>query len=229
MLSATGPAPPALSASLVPPVRPEFEPSLPHLLAPWWRRLDPRQRRVLAVVIVVVLVAVALAIAVAARPHRFTHSGPVAFSFTYPGALHRVAASPGEYVKLERHSHGKLIESVSIKPLELPPYQGRPQSELPIYAAGYTQLLARTVPGFVPLGDGEGKASNTSAYYVYYQLGISSNPLYGRDYLLVRDRSGARSGVIVVLRATQAAGVNLVTPVGTSGDTFSVLAGFHFG
>ena len=229
MSSRTGPAPPALSASLAPPVRPEFEPSLPHLLQPWWRRLNPRRRRTAAVLIFVVAVAVALAIGVAARSHRYSHSGHVAFSFTYPSSLQRVRPGPGEYVRLEHRSHGQVIESAAVRPLQLAPYQGDPQAELPIYAAAYTRQLSQTLPGFIALGDGKVKVSNTPAYYVFYQLGRSAQPVYGRDYFVTPDRSGARSGVIIVMRATPAAGVNLVTPVGASGDLFSVLANFQLG
>jgi hypothetical protein len=182
------------------------------------------------VAIVVVALVVALAIGVAASPHRYSHSGRVSFSFTYLSSLHRVHPGPGEFVRLERTSRGRVIESVAVKPLELDPYHGDPQAELPIYAAAYTRGLAPTLPGFVSLGDGKIKVANAPAYYVYYQLGQSANPLYGRDYLVVPDRPGARSGVIIVLRATPAGGaINLNTPVGANGDLYTLLTNFRLG
>jgi hypothetical protein len=172
---------------------------------------------------------VVLAIVVVSRGNHYSRSSPVAFSFSYPGSLHRVPAGPGEYVRLEQRRGGTVIQSFAVEPLLVNPYSGHPLSELPIYASDYVRRLARDTPGFIPLGDGTTVVNGRVAYYVLYELGTAAHPVYGHDYFLLGRHPGARAGVILVLRSTPAAGIGSALAVGTTSPLFDVLNGFRLG
>jgi hypothetical protein len=211
------------------PVRPEFGPSLPELLRPWLRRKAPRSRRALAIAAGVVLALAVLAIVVIARGNHYSRSSPIAFNFSYPGALRLVPAGPGEYVRLEQRRGGNVIQSFAAEPLRVNAYSGYPESELPVYAAAYVRRLALSTTGFVALGDGTTVVDGAAAYYVLYQLGTGSQTVYGHDYFLLARRSGTRRGVILVLRSTPAAGITSALAVGTTGPLYDVLNSFKLG
>jgi hypothetical protein len=199
------------------------------LVRPWFRRQTPLRRTAVIAGAALVLAGVVVAVAVISHRQEYSHSGPVPFSFSYPSALRRVHPRPGEYVRLEHIKVGAVIESFAVEPLRLAPYVGHPQSELPVYASDYVRRLAASEPGFLSLGDGTAVVNNRVAYYVLYRLGPPAHPVYGHDLFLLGRRAGARSGVVLVLRSTPAAGIHSALAVGTTSPLSDVLNSFKLG
>lgn len=200
------------------PIKPEYGPTLGRLLAPRWRAAGPRARAA-AIVSAGVLLALALAAALALINGTFSHPGPVPFSFNYRD-LHRVAPDPGGYVKLERRSPtGRLEDSFAVEPLRLPRYSGDPAAELALYATSYLHGLSRRYLRFelrgegAPQGEGTTASSSLPTYDLFYTALVEGRRTYGRDVLLLPERSGAREGVVIVMLSSPAASSRITSPL----------------
>jgi hypothetical protein len=166
-----------------------------------------------------VLLALALAAALALVNGSYSHAGHVPFSFKYRD-LHGVAPDPGGFVKVERRSaHGRLEDSFAAGPLRLPPYSGDPAAELPLYATSYIQGLSRRYAHFALRGEGAPAAEGITAtsgvptYEVFYTAVVEGRRMYGRDVLLMPDRSGARDGVDIVMLSAPGANSHVTSPL----------------
>ncbi len=212
------------------PIRPEYGPTLGRLLSPRWRAASPGTRALVRVLLVA-LFALALATFFTLENAHYSHGGRVPFSFSYRG-LYRVHPEPGEYVKLERHSSsGRLLDSLVVKPLVLPPYTGDLSGELPLYAAGYVRALQSRYADFVLRGEGKTKVNTVPAYAVMYTARVNGRTMWGRDVLLLPEREGARQGVDIVMLTSPTANKLVTSPleVSTAGVLLKPVRTFSLG
>jgi hypothetical protein len=211
------------------PVKSEFGPTLPQLLR---RRLDgaPAWARSGLWAAVAAVVVMAVAVALLLRKPSYSHGGALPLSFPYSSRLHRVAA-PGAFVRLEQRSAGRLVQSFEVAPLRLPAYRGRMFAELPLFADGYIRRLRATLPGFQLVYEGRTPPTNPLGYQILYSYrGPAGESVFGRDEVLLRDRSGARDALLLVMRATPLAGVGYAPAVGVAGGPLTqIVNDFTYG
>lgn len=199
------------------PLRAEYRPTLPELLAPCWRGAS-RAVRLLAIAAAGAL-AVAIAVLVLMLlPAHLTYEGPVPFGFSYR-SLHRTAPQPGGDVRVVRYgADGHLEDSFAVAPLQLPPYAGGLSGAEPLYASGYIRTLATRYRGFQLAGEGKTRVDLMPAYNIYYSALVDGRPMYGRDVLLVPERSGARSGVVISMLTSPSANAQVTSPLLVAGS-----------
>ncbi len=175
------------------PLRPEYRPTLPQLLAPRWRGTSR------AVRLLLIAAAGALAVAVAALvltllPAHLSYGGPVPFSFSYKD-LYRTVPEPGGDVRVTRNgAGGHLEDSFAVAPLLLPPYAGQVSGEEPLYASGYVRTLAARYRGFQLVGEGKTRVNLMPAYNIYYSALVGGGRCMGATCCWCPNRP-ARAGV----------------------------------
>jgi hypothetical protein len=213
------------------PMKSEYGPTLGRLLAPRWHAAS-RVARAGAIGGAVALVALLAALGLTLENARYSHGGPVPFSFSYRD-LYRVAPDPGGYVKVQAHgADGALKYSYAVDPLRLPPYSGEVFGELPIYAAGYVRQLARRYSDFELRGEGKSRVNvRLTGYQVLYTARIEGREVYGRDVLLLPQRNGVREGVDIVMLTSATATTQVSSPleVAGTGVLLRPLKTFSFG
>jgi hypothetical protein len=215
-------------------LRPEFGPTLGELLAPRWRRLGVGARRALAAAGVALVLVAALAVTAAVGGDKeFVHRHAPTFNLRWHEPLKRVAPHPGEYLRLESRRGGLFLESFAVRRFELPPYEGDPNGEFPIFAETYIAGLAKRVAGFERTcdgcGDGKARINEQSGYSINFQARLGERRLYGRDVLLIPEDAHPRVGVVLEMRATPAAKVAGPETVGSGGVLKLPLRSFRFG
>jgi hypothetical protein len=187
--------------------------------------------RRLAIAAAIALLAVLVAAVLTLENATFSHGGRLPFSFAYR-SLYRVAPDPGGYVKIQRRrSNGALEDSYAVEPLVLPPYSGELSGELPLYAAGQIRELERAESGFVLRGEGKTRVNAVPAYQLLYTTTVEGRTMYGRDVLLLPERSGAREGVEIVMLTSPTADAQVTSPleVASTGVLLRPLKTFTFG
>lgn len=199
------------------PIKPRYGPTLGTLLSPRWRAASPFARRA-AVAGAVVVTALAAALVLTLLNARYSHGGPVPFSFSYRN-LYRTAPDPGGYVKVRRvRPDGTLAYSFAVAPLTLPPYRGELEAELPLVADGYIHTLERRDRDFALSGEGKTKVNGvSSAYQVVYTTIVDGRRMLGRDIMLLPERAGARRGVVIAMIATKGKGLQASSPLEVGG------------
>ncbi len=208
------------------PLKPQYGPTLGTLLAPRWNAA-PRAVRGLVRAAGVGIVVLAVAVALTLWPATYSHGGAAPFHFSYRG-LYRTTPGPGEYVRIERRAAGRPEDSFAVSPLHLPPYAGGLSGELPLYASGYIGELGRKFSHFVLRGEGKTRVNTVPAYNIFYTARIEGREMYGRDVLLLPERSGARDGVAIEMLTLPSAGVTSPLEVATAGvlerpvETFTI-------
>jgi hypothetical protein len=218
-----------LSAVAV-PIKPEYGPTLGRLLAPRWRAA-PRLLRVLVIAGGVALAGLAVALLLTLEPTRYSHAGSLPFSFSYRG-LYKTTPEPGGYARVQAHyPDGSLKYSYAVNPLTLPAYKGGISGELPRYATGYAEGLARRFPGVVMRGQGKTRVNKVPAYQVLYQTRVDGREMYGRNVLLLPEGEGARKGVEIVMLTAVGATSEVKEPgeVASGGVLLRPLKTFSFG
>jgi hypothetical protein len=213
------------------PIRPEYGPTLPGLLAPSWRRAS-RAVRVAAVAGGVLVVAILAGAVLALLNSTYGHGGGRPFHFSYRG-LYRTAPEAGGFVRLQSHSpSGRLEYSFAVNPLQLPSYKGSVLAEVPLYASAYIGKLSRRYPGFVLRGEGKTRLnSKLGGYQVAYTTIVAGRRMLGRNVLLLHERSGQRSGVEIVMLTAPGANPQITEPleVGSTGVLLRPLKTFALG
>ncbi len=212
------------------PMKPQYGPTLGRLLEPRWRAAS-RPVRWAVIGAGVGLLTLAVLAALTLENAKFSHGGRVPFSFSYRN-LYRVTPGPREYVKVQRHgSDGRLEDSFAVEPLRLPPYSGSVSGELPLYAAGYIRGLTRRYRQFVLRGEGKTKVNTVPAYNIFYTAVVAGRLMYGRDTLVLPERSGAREGVALVMLTSPTANaqVDAPTEVASAGVLQRPVRTFTFG
>ncbi|HEX3910378.1 MAG TPA: hypothetical protein VHW67_06725 [Solirubrobacteraceae bacterium] len=194
------------------PIKPAYGPTLGRLLSPRWRAASPLARGA-----VLALVAGAIAVAIGAfftlENAHYSQGGALPFNFVYRG-MDRVTPEPGEYVRLERHrADGGLEDSFAVRALVLPPYSGEQTGALALYAAAYIRALRRHDRDFVLRGDGKTRVNAVPAYQVVYTATVQGQTMYGRDVLLLPQRTGARRGVNIVMLTSPTANAQVTSPL----------------
>ncbi len=210
------------------PLKPEYGPTLGRLLSPRWRAASPLARGA-AIAAGVGLLALLLAAGLTLEDATFSHGGRVSFSFSYRD-LYRVAPDPGGYVKVQRHRDGRLEDSFAVDSLVLPPYTGELSAELPLYAVGYIRGLSERYAGFVLRGEGKTRVNTVPAYNIFYKATVKGQTMYGRDVLLLPERSGAREGVDIVMLTSPKVDSQVTSPleVASAGVLHTPLETFAF-
>ncbi len=210
------------------PLKPEYGPTLGRLLAPRWHAASALAR-VLVVGACVALLAVLVGAGLSLENAHYSHGGPAPFSFSYRD-LYRTAPGPGEYVKVDRRVDGRLEDSFAVGPLLLAPYSGALPAELPLYATHYIDGLRRRYAGFVLRGEGKTRVNTVPAYDILYTARVQGARMYGRDILLLPERSHPRAGVVISMLASPTAEAAASSPleVGATGvlelpvETFTI-------
>lgn len=212
------------------PLKSEYGPTLGRLLAPLWHSASAAARAA-AIVCGVGLLVLLIAAGLTLEDAKYSHGGPVPFSFDYRD-LYRTAPEPGGYVMVQRRgSDGRLEDSFAVAPLRLPPYAGALSGELPLYASGFIGTLSRRYAGFVLRSEGKTRVNKVPAYDVVYTALIDGQKMYGRDVLLLPEGEGVRSGVDIAMLAHRATGSHVDSPVeaGGSGVLATPLKSFSLG
>lgn len=209
------------------PLKPEYGPTLGELLAPRWHAAS-RLVQAIVVAIAVGLLALAVSTVLTLENAHYSHGGPAPFSFSYRG-LYRTTPAPGEYVQVRSPAHGTLRNSFAVGPLRLPPYTTSLSAELPLYASSYVDGLRHRYSGFVLRGEGKTRVNTVPAYTIAYTAQIAGRTVYGRDVLLLPERSGAREGVHIVMLSAPTSQVTGPLLVGTTGVLERPLETFTFG
>jgi len=211
------------------PMKPQYGPTLGRLLAPRWHAAS-RPARGAVIALGIALVALIIGAALTLENAKFSRGGSVPFSFSYRG-LYRVTPEPGSYVKVQRRSSsGRLEDSFAVRPLRLPAYSGGLSGELPLYAAGHSKVLAQRDPQLVLRGEGKTRVNTVPAYNIFYTTVVEGRVMYGRNVLLLPEKSGAREGVEIVMLTSPTANPQVTSPslVASAGilerpvETFSI-------
>ena len=193
------------------PMKPQYGPTLGRLLAPRWHAAS-RPARWAVIAGCTALVALIIGAGLTLENPKFSMGGRVPFSFSYRG-LYRVAPDPGSYVKVQRRSStGRLEDSFAVWPLRLPPYSGSLSGELPLYAVGHTTVLAQRDADFVLRGEGKTRVNTVPAYNIFYTTVVEGRLMYGRNTLLLPEKSGAREGVELVMLTSPTANNQVTSP-----------------
>jgi hypothetical protein len=182
------------------PLKPQYGPTLGTLLAPHWHAAS-RAVRGAVIAAGAALAAIVIAAVFTLLPATYSHGGAAPFHFSYRG-LFRTHPEPGEYVRIERRAAGRLEDSFAVSSLRLPPYAGGLSGELPVYASGYIGGLRGRFSDFVLRGEGKTRVNTVPAYNIFFTATIDGRELYGRDVLLLPERSEARDGVAIEMLST---------------------------
>jgi hypothetical protein len=186
----------------------DLGPSLPALLR---MRFGFRER-------VSTAVALGLAAAIAAgvlvhsyatRPEQFVFRGGPTFNLQYSSdVLHRVAPAGGELLRLE-HGRGKLLASIAVSRLQLPPFKDNVASGLlPVYANRQERTLRRLEPGFLLRDEAAATVNSAQGYQIGFRSGPRGRYTWGRDMLLLPRDVNVREGVVLQLRQSKVGSVN---------------------
>jgi hypothetical protein len=212
-------------------VRPEFRPTLPELLEPWWRRRSYAARAALLAAGAAVVIGLA-AWLIAGRGDGQRHGavrGPVSATLRWPPALHRVPPRAGELLRLQTAAGAGSPQSFVVRPLRIPAYRGDVSAELAYLASRVVASMQRTIPGFAERQEGRARIADQPGYQILYQARIGGRTVYGRRIMLVPDVPSPRSGADIELRAARSPQVPNVDSIGGSGALKTPLRSFHFG
>jgi hypothetical protein len=100
-----------------------------------------------------------------------------------------------------------------------------------VYASGYIHALAQRSAGFVLRGEGKTRVNKVPAYQILYTAEVEGRTMYGRDVLLLPERTGARLGVNIVMLTSPTANSRVDSPleVASTGVLLRPLKSFSFG
>jgi len=208
------------------PLKPQYGPTLGRLLAPRWNAA-PRALRGVVIAAGCGLVVFAIALTFTLLPAKFSYGGAAPFHFSYR-SLYRTTPKPGEIVRIERRAGGRLEDSYAVSSLRLPPYAGGVSGELPLYASGYIGGLRGKFAGFVLRGEGKTRVNTVPAYDVLYTARVEGREMYGRDVLLLPERTGVRDGVAIEMLSRPSVHITSPLEVGTEGVLEKPLKTFTF-
>lgn len=199
------------------PIKPQYGPTLPQLLTPWWRRSSRATRSALAAASALLLAIVVLVVLIT-WPQTISRDGAVPYDFSYADHLHQVRPDPGSSAKVEARARGLLAASFAVAPVRLPPYGGDLEGELPLYAAGLIARLAAANPGFALGTEGKVRDNDVPGYTIDYSALRKGRQIFGRVVLLFPDRPHVRNGLVVTM--LQRPSLQITTPdrVGVVGD-----------
>jgi hypothetical protein len=207
-------------------VLPEYQPTLPQLLAPLPRWVA---RAVLAVALLAAALIAWALLAAGAGEETVVRRGPVAFNFIVPDGLRMVEPRAGELLRYEKRNRGLFIQSFAVSSVALPPYRGDSGGLLPVFADSEIARLARSLRDFELVQEGKARVNEIAGYQIVYRARLAERRLYGRLVLLPEPRAGARTGVRLHMESTPAAGVGRAEDVGVRGLNKRPFRSFRFG
>jgi hypothetical protein len=208
-------------------VRPEFGPTLPQLLR---ARLGIPVRVTTAVALVVVAVAIVVVLASRGGEVHVIHRTPEpVFNLRYAPVLHRSPPRPGVLFELVGKRGDLFLQSMTVRPLHLPPYRGAVSGDLPILAVQHARVIRRAYPGFTVLDEGKARINDAPGYQIGFRAKRDGRTIYGREILLLPNQPAARDGVTITVLQTNAAGAHSVDDVGTVGAIKKPYRSFRFG
>jgi hypothetical protein len=212
------------------PVKERYRPTLGDLLAPRWRAASPLGRRVWAVLAAVVAVLIVALVLAAPRDPWLVHGSSPAFSLQYPRDMHRVSAPAGSLYRAEqRDGQGRLVQSIEVAPLHLPPFSGDVSAEFPLYSYGYLSQLPSRFPSFQLSSEGKTRVDTIPGYWLAFTTTIDGRTMLGRTVFLVPTLSGSRDGVTITMLTTPRSNVATADQVGVAGELYEPLHTFRFG
>jgi hypothetical protein len=220
------------------PVKPQFGPTLPALLAPRWRRASRPVRLAVAavgaVVLLLALVTVVRGGPGAANETTVVVDTPPGFNLRHGEALARVDPRPAELLRLEGRRGELFLQSFAVTPLLLAPYRGLPGGTYPVAAERLKERLAARFPEFELVEEGRTRINEVPGYEVVFRAHdrVSQRRLYGRFVMLVpltEPPTPQRRGFVLELLATPASGVPNAGLVGDQGQLKLPLRSFRFG
>lgn len=182
-------------------VRPEFEPTLPTLVR---RRTGLPERATIALLaLAVVLIAAAV---VLVRPRvdgvsTLVHREAPAFNLQYAGgALHEAEPEAGELARLEGR-RGRQAVQVTVRPLELPAYDGDvAHGLLPTYASGHIRELESELDRFKLRAEHRTRINDAPGYEIRFRTGPPGAFTFGTDTLLVPDEEESSGALLLSMR-----------------------------
>ena len=182
-------------------VRPEFGPTLPALLRE--RAGVPPRATIAGVVVLVVLAGI---VAVLVRPGtpgdtQLVHEGEPVFNMLYTAdQLDRAEPRAGELVRFEGERGDQRVE-VTVRPLELPPFEGDvSHALLPTFATRHEQRLSEEYDGFTLTEEGRARVGGSPGYEVSFQAGPESERTFGSDVMVVPGEDDASGAVLISFR-----------------------------
>jgi hypothetical protein len=211
-----------------PPIKPEYGPPLPELLAPRWRRAA-RTTRSAVLAAAALLVVLIVFVVVATWPKSISHGGAVPFHFEYADHLHRSAPAPGDFARVEARSRGVLAASFAVGPLRLPPYAGDLEGELPLFAREQIARLAATYPHFALDVEGKIRNNNVPGYTIDFSSTLNGRPVFGRVALLFPDHAHQRDGLRVTMLERPNSQVTSPDRIAVTGDLKTPFTTFQLG
>jgi hypothetical protein len=205
-------------------VRPEFRPTLPELLA--GRTTAWRYGLIGFYVVVLAIVLWLLLLRGDPSSTHVVKSGAVPFNLTYDSAMREVTPHGNERLRLTGTRH----RLVTVSPLALPVYQGRPDGFLPAYSERISEQMARQFDGYQRRRDGRPSVNRIPGYEIVFQYRRDGHTAYGRRILLLNSYAdGARAGVDLLLLEDRSKVVPSVDAIGTTGSLKTLLRSFAFG
>jgi hypothetical protein len=141
------------------------------------------------------------------------HASPPVFNLLYPPeSMHEARPAAGELLRLEGRRE-QLKVSVTVRKLELPPFDGDvTHGQLPVYADRFVEAAKRRMPGLELVQEGRARVNNAVGYEVGYQRIGPSERFTGRDVLLVPDDPEEGKGLVLLSLRTRKAGGAKLTP-----------------
>jgi hypothetical protein len=205
-------------------LRPEFGPTLPELLS--GRSKAWRYALIGGYVLILVIVLYLLLLRGDPTATTVTKKGDVSFNLTYDGALKETSPQGNERLRLE----GTRGREVTVKPLELPPYNGQAEGVLPLYMQTLLPAMEKQYPGFEIRREGRTAVSRIPGYEVVFQYERDGDTSYGRRMLLMDSYAReARDGIDLLLLEKRSTVVPNADAVGTAGSLKTLLRSFRFG
>jgi hypothetical protein len=215
-----------------PPVRPEFGPTLPELLAP---RLRGIGRARLAVLVVAGLLAAGALAMLIGGPGSTTDTvvvrEPVAFNLVYDTArLERPQPPPGgAALMLRTPTSDPDPETFTVRPITLPAYSGDPAGVQPAAASGLIEQMRAADPAFILRSEGRTRINSQPGYQIQFQTRVGGRLAYGRRALLFPDEPGVRDGADVTVVSVRSDTIPNVDAVGSNGPMKQPYRSFRFG
>jgi hypothetical protein len=211
-------------------VREEFGPTLPQLLGPRLAVLPRPVRVALAVAAVAVVLVLAWVLFLRGTPGQsqaIVH-GSQTFNLVYSDALHRVAARPGEELRLQQRAGPR--QSLAVRPLRLPPYRGDVTAALMGLSARMIDQMRASYDGFVWRGEGRVAINKQPGYQILFQAMIGGRLTYGKRVLLAATADPPpREGLDILLLAARSPVVPSLDALGANGPLKNPYRSLRFG
>ena len=181
-----------------------------------------------------VLLAVGVWLGTGGASPRATHEvvrGERTFNLAWsPSRLRRVEV-PGALFALEGRRGDLLLDSFTVRAVDLPAYRGAPGGVLAVLGARRLEELRRTAPGYRPSNPPEGRTrvNDATGYQITWRERRGGRTIYARDVWIVPPVAGDRNGLLVELPTTPAAGTPNADRTGANGALKQPLRTLRFG